>query len=177
MSNPAPQIFFDASGLIKRYSPERGADLVDEIFNVSPTGRMACSYLGILEVISILIRQRNDKRLPRPAFEQAMAEFEAEVASNSQFTKSSVSDALLKSAIPFLAKHNLNATDTVILLSALNLQKSLRQSGEDLILCAADNRLARAAEAEGIKVFNPETDTLDTLRQMLGVDQQAPSQQ
>ncbi len=86
MSNTAPQIFFDASGLIKRYSSERGANLVDEIFNLSPTERMACSYLGILEVISILIRQRNDKRLPRPVFEQAMAEFEAEIANNSLFT-------------------------------------------------------------------------------------------
>lgn len=138
---------------------------------------MACSTLGMLEVISILLRQYNGKRLARPAFTQAMAEFETEVASNSQFVKTSVDDALLKAAIPLLAKHNLNASDTVILLSAVNLQLSLQQKGDNLILCAADKRLARAAMAEGLMVFNPEIDSIARLHQLLGVSVSNPAQE
>ena len=130
---------------------------------------MACSHLGVLEVISILIRQNNDKRLPRPEFEQAMAEFEAEAADNPEFTKTPVNDALLRAAIPFLAKHNLNSSDTIILLSALNWRQQLQQAGEDLIFCVTDKRLARAAAAEGLTVFNPETDTIARLHQLLGI--------
>lgn len=160
-------VFFDTSGLIKRYSPEPGADLVDEIFKLTPIKLMACSHLGILEVISILIRQKNDKRLPRPEFEQAMAEFEAEAANNPEFIKTSVTDSLLQSAIPFLAQHNLNSSDTIILLSALKWRQQLQQAGEDLIFCVTDKRLARAAIAEGLTVFNPESDSITRLRQLL----------
>lgn len=167
MSEPILRIFFDASALIKRYSPESGSDVIDDLFNLIPTGRMACSTLGMLEVISILLRQYNGNRLQRPAFEQAMAEFETEVASSPQFVKTSVDDALLKAAIPLLAKHNLNASDTVILLSAVNLQLSSQQKGQGLILCAADKRLVRAAIAEGLTVFNPEKDSITRLQQLL----------
>lgn len=117
MSEPTLRIFFDASALIKRYSPEPGSDVIDGLFNLIPTGRMACSTLGMLEVISILLRQYNGNRLLRPAFEQL----------------------------------------------------SLQQKGGRLILCAADKRLARAAIAEGLTVFNPETDSIPRLHQLLGL--------
>ena len=160
-------VFFDASALIKRYAREAGAAVVDEIFLLAPASRLACSHLGVLEVFSILIRQHNDRRLSRSIFEQAIAECKSEVSNNPDFTKTSVNDALLTAAVDLLSKHNLNASDTIILLSAINLQLSLHQKGDDLILCVADKRLARAATVEGITVFNPETDTIPRLHQLL----------
>jgi len=172
-----PRIYFDASALVKRYSTENGTPLVNEVFRLVAKQQMICGLLGALEIIFILVRKRNDKRLSQPAYRQAMAEFKSEVMKNSDFLKTSVDDALLFSSAALIAKHNLNSNDCVILRSVLNLRDSLPQQQNEIILCTSDNRLARAAGAEGIRVFNPEKGTVDELRQLLGVDQQPPAQQ
>ena len=60
-------IYFDASALIKRYSQETGTPLVNEVFRLLPRSRMTCSTLGILEIVSVLVRKRNDGRLNQTA--------------------------------------------------------------------------------------------------------------
>ena len=154
------RVYFDASALIKRYSQEVGTPLLNEVFErVLPT-HMTCSVLGILEVVSILARKRNDGRLSQSLFEQAMAEFRSEVVDSEEFLPTSIDDALLLSATGLITKHNLNATDAAILRSALNLHQALRAQGDDLILWVSDKRLARAAQGEGLVVFDPEIETM-----------------
>jgi len=164
-----PWIYFDASALIKRYSKEKGTSLVNEAFRHIPPNRMSCSTLGILEIISILVRKRNNGRLNQALFEQAMVEFRAEVIDQDEFSATSVNDTVLLSALELIAKHNLNATDAVILRSALNLHQILREGNEELILWTSDRRLVRAAQAEGLTVFNPEEETIERLHQLLEV--------
>ncbi len=160
-------IYFDASALIKRYSQETGTPLVNEVFRHLPLSRMTCSTMGILEIISVLVRKRNDGRLNRALFEQAMIEFRAEVIDHEEFLATSVNDALLLSALDLIAKHNINATDAVILRSVLNLRPTLREEGSEVTLWTADKRLARAAQREGIAAFDPEVETMGRLRQLL----------
>ncbi|MCD6335752.1 MAG: type II toxin-antitoxin system VapC family toxin [Candidatus Latescibacteria bacterium] len=160
-------IYFDASALIKRYSQESGTPLVNEGFHHLPPNRMTCSTLGILEIISILVRKRNDGRLNQALFEQAMIEFRAEVIDHEEFSATSVNDTLLLSALDFIAKYNLNATDAVILHSALNLRQVLQERGDELSLWTSDKRLVRAARGEGIEVFDPEEETIGSLHQLL----------
>jgi hypothetical protein len=81
-----------------------------------------------------------------------------------------------RASLSLVLKHNINASDAVVLRSAINWRDSLKQPSEDLMLWTSDNRLARAAAAEGIKVFNPEKETEETLRQLLGIPQQSPEQ-
>ena len=50
---------------------------------------------------------------------------------------------------------------------ALALQQALLSTGDDLILCASDKRLLRAAQAENLKVFDPEIDTKEHLQQLV----------
>ena len=128
---------------------------------------MTCSVLGILEVTSILIRKRNDNRLPSALFGQAMIDFRAEVIDSRDFAITSVHDAGLLSALELIITHNLNATDAIILRSVLDIQAALRVAGHTVLLCAADKRLIRAAKAEGIPVFDPETDTQQDLARLL----------
>ena len=163
MNNPILRVFFDASALVKRYSSEPGTALLNELFTLLPIEKMACSMLGILEVISILVRKRNDRRLIASALYQVLADFDAEIVANQQFHKTSVHNALLISATALIQKHNLNSADTIILRSALNLQQALLQNNEALLLWTSDKRLARAASAEGLRVFDPEIETLGTL--------------
>lgn len=167
-----PWIYFDASALIKRYSQETGTSLVNEMFRHIPPNRMTCSTLGILEIVSILVRKRNDGRLSQALFEQAMLEFRAEVIDHEEFSATSVNDALLFSALELIARHNLNTTDAVILRSALNLRQILQEGEEELMLWTSDKRLAHAARDEGLTVFNPEEETMGRLHQLLGVSEQ-----
>ena len=168
-------LYFDASALIKRYSQETGTPLVNEVFRLLPRSRMTCSTLGILEIVSILVRKRNDGRLNQTLFEQAMIEFRAEVIDHEEFSAASVSDALLLSALDLIAKHNLNATDAVILRSALNLQQVLREAGDELMLWTSDKRLVRAAQGEGLTAFDAEEETIGHLHQLLGVSERSGS--
>lgn len=164
MNNHMWHSYFDASALAKRYTTESGTALVNEAFNLLAREKMYCSTLGLLEVVSILIRKRNDGRLARPLFRQAMAAFKSEVITNVAFQKSSVDDALLLLSFDLLEQHNLNSADTIILRSALNLQQALQLTNEALVLWTSDKRLARAAAAEGLQVFDPEIETIATLQ-------------
>ncbi len=168
-------VYFDASALIKRYSQEIGTPLINEIFRLIPLGRMVCASIGILEIVSILTRKVNDGRLDRALFNQAMIEFKAEVVDHGDFAATPINDALLFSALELIAKHHLNATDTIVLRSALDLRQALQASGDDLVLCASDKRLLRAAQVEGIQSFDPETFTKEQLHQIFGLSGSATS--
>lgn len=160
-------IYFDASALIKRFTVETGTDQINEVFRHIPTSQMACSKLGILEIVSVLIRKKNDRRLPQSLFEQAMIEFRAAVIDDPDFAIVPVHDALLSSALQLITAHNLNATDAIILRSAIELHEALVPEGHSLILCAADKRLVRAARAEGLVAYDPEQETVQDFRRLL----------
>ena len=159
--------FFDASALAKRYSPETGTPLINAAFRYCPDNRMTCSTIGVLEIVSILARKHNDGRLNPALFRQAMVEFRAEVIDGKDFAVTAVTDALLLSALSLIPKHNLNATDAVILRSVLDLKRSVHSAGEDVILLTADKHLARAAQNEGLTVVDPETASIKQLRQLI----------
>ena len=162
-----PWVYFDASALIKRYTQEKGTSLVNEAFRLLGPSHMACSIISILEIVFALVRKRNDGRLDQALFEQAMIEFRNEVIDQEEFVTTSVNDSLLFSALDLIAKYSLNATDAVILRSALILRQALT---EDLTLWASDRRLGRAAQDEGLVVFDPEGETMDRLHQLLGTE-------
>jgi predicted nucleic acid-binding protein len=161
-------IFWDASALVKRYTAEPGAALVREAFRLVPLSRMACSQLGILEVVSVLVRHRNDGWLNQELFEQSMTEFRSEVIDNSGIRVVAVGSQFLLPSVQAIERHNLNATDAIVLVSALELGRNLRVTGQEQVLWTADQRLRRAAQAEGLRCFDPESETLNNVRQMMG---------
>jgi len=66
-------------------------------------------------------------------------------------------------ALPLIETHSINATDAIILRLALNLAVRLRGAGHDLVLVASDQRLLRAAQAEALLTFDPETQSHSVL--------------
>ena len=161
-------IYFDASALIKRYAPEAGTPLINTAFDQVYPAHMTCATLGLLEVVSILVRKRNDGRLSQAAYDQALVDFRAEIIERAEFRLAALSDGVALSALNFIARHNLNATDAIVLRSALDLQQALLSAGDEVVLWTADKRLVRAAQREGLTTFDPETDTLDDFRRMWG---------
>ncbi len=59
--------------------------------------------------------------------------------------------------------YSLNSVDAMVLRSALDVAAERHNIGDVLVLVASDQRLLRAAQAEGLQIFNPEQDSQQTL--------------
>ena len=97
--------YFDANALAKRYSTETGTGLINELFRCVSVAQMTCLTLSILEVMSILVRKKNDGRLSPIAFDQAMINFRSELINNKEFAKAPINDLLVMSAFGFIGEH------------------------------------------------------------------------
>jgi hypothetical protein len=106
-------------------------------------------------------------RLPKAAFDQAVVNFRAELIDTPEFIPAAINDALVFSALDFIAKHNINSTDAVILRSVLNVKEELEAIGDQIVLLTSDKRLAKAARNENVIVFDPEVETLASLQKLL----------
>jgi predicted nucleic acid-binding protein len=92
-----------------------------------------------------------------------MAEFRAEVIETPDFTLHTVTNDMVRTSLPLIEQHALNATDALILRCAQQIAEALRAVGDDVVLVASDTRLIRAAQATGLLTWNPEIDTQATL--------------
>jgi predicted nucleic acid-binding protein len=150
--------YWDASALVKRYAPEIGTPLVNNLFAHVGLDRMMCLVIGTGEVISIFVRKKNANLISEAAFSQALVDFRTEVIDTVAFKLVLVEDALVVASYPLIEKYSLNATDALVLRSVLDATATLQPAGDNVILLTSDLRLLHAAQGEGITTFNPETD-------------------
>ncbi|MBM3238445.1 type II toxin-antitoxin system VapC family toxin [Candidatus Poribacteria bacterium] len=159
--------YFDASGLAKRYSSEVGTPLVNYLFANVTSNRMMCLTIGACEVVWIFVRKKNRGDITSTAFNQAIVDFQTEVINAAGFTLISAEDELVIASFDLIEEHSINSTDAILLNSALNIAADLRRAGNDLVVVAADERLLRAARAEGLETFNPEKNSQADLDALL----------
>lgn len=157
----------DASALVKRYAVEKGSALMHRLFTQAVPTRLSCLMLGAAEVFASLVWRRNDGRLALPQFTLASAAFLNEVLQANSFTKHPAANPLIERAIGLLPTHPINSNDAIVLQAALDLAAAHRISGNDLVLVAADQRLLNAAQAEGLVIFDPETQPQPDLDKLL----------
>ena len=156
--------YLDASALVKRYTRESGSDKMLFLFRNVPLARLSCLTIGAMEVFWICVRKRNDGRITDHQFERAVTHLRREVINNqSNFRKISVPDSLVWDSMRLIETYSLNSVDAMVLRSALNIAAELRSTDDTLVLVASDQRLLRAAQTEGLPVFNPEIDSQQTL--------------
>ncbi len=151
--------YLDASALVKRYIVETGSPLTNYLLDNVTKSRLMALYIGIGEVTSVIVRRHNAGAINDADFVQALANFKAEVADAPDFLLKSVEDSIVRASLDFIEHHSINATDAIVLRSALDVADALRNAGDDLVLVASDARLVRAAQLEGLVTFNPELDT------------------
>jgi hypothetical protein len=120
------------------------------------------------EVMSILVRKRNAGTISIAEFAQAAASFKSEIVDAKSITKVSVTSRLVTASFPLIAAHSINSTDALILKSALAIARRLRSAGNDLVLVASDQRLLRAAQAERLATFDPESQDQAALAALVG---------
>lgn len=156
--------YLDASALVKRYTEEIGSDKVDFLFQNVPLNRLMCLAIGVAEVFSICVRKRNDGRITRHHFEQAVGYLDNEVINiKSDFETVPAENVLIWKSIGLMDTHSINSVDAILLCSALDIATNLRNEQNELILIVSDQRLLRAAQTEGLLCFNPETDSQEML--------------
>ena len=158
--------WLDASALVKRYVREKGTPLINHLFTQTSPRLLVCLLEGIGETVSILVRRKNQGVLTPQVYRQVLSELRAEISENADVEKVYQTRAQVATSWQWIEQHSLNSTDSVILQCTLDKANELRADGHDLILVSADARLLRAANAEGILIFNPETDSqavLDSL--------------
>ncbi len=156
--------YFDASALVKRYTEEIGSDKIDFLFQNVPSNRLMCLAIGVAEVFSICVRKRNDGRITRHHFEQAVGYLDNEVINiESNFETIPAENGLIWKSIGLMDTHSINSVDAILLCSALDIADDLRKKKNELVLIASDQRLLRAAQTEGLLCFNPETNSQEML--------------
>jgi uncharacterized protein len=163
-----PNLFYlDASALGKRFAPEAGSSLVHEVFAKVQPDRITVLSIGLLEVASILVRKRNSGSITPANYSAAVAQFNSELMKSTAIVRVTAHDVLVLRSLPFIERHSLNATDAIVLQSAVDLAASERATGNDLILVSSDRRLIYAAQAEGLVTFDPETQTTAELNALI----------
>lgn len=163
-----PIILWDASGLVKRYYAETGSPTVLKIFEQIPLSRMYCTFWGYAETFAILHRKRNAGILSSATFTKAATKLQEDVLASGDFGVLTIEDDRVLVGLSFVIRHNLNSNDAAILATYLRFQASLPPGSPVCLLAAADQRLIRAFEAEGLKTLNPERLTVDEVTSLMG---------
>ncbi|MGH9751274.1 MAG: type II toxin-antitoxin system VapC family toxin [Blastocatellia bacterium] len=153
--------------MAKRYVHEIGTPLVNHLFNQAQAASMVCLLESIGEVISVFVRGRNAKLISATMFRQVSLRFDREITYRNDVEKIRPKKLQVIDSWKLIEKHSINSSDAIILRCALYRAALLRAGGDDLILVSSDLRLIRAAKAEGLITFNPETDDQQTLDSLI----------
>jgi predicted nucleic acid-binding protein len=160
-------LYLDASALVKKYVAEQGSLMIHAIFKQMAMDRLMGLHLGIGECISVMVRRKNAGMISLNTYAHAMLKLNVEILNSSDFRLLPVDDQTIFESFSFIEKYSLNATDAVVLESALRQQQALNLNGHDLILLVSDVRLLNSAQAEGLTTFNPETASEQDLANIL----------
>jgi len=151
--------YFDSSGIVKYYIPERGSSWVNQLVSARTTtgewaNEIAIASLGIVEVSAAIARRRRMKEIPQRLQERTLAQFSKDF--RHRYTIVPATDQTIELALTLTQRHPLRAYDAVQLATALILNRSLLAYGlPALTFVSADDVLCDAARAEGLLAENP----------------------
>lgn len=147
-------LFFDSSGLVKRYVAEAGTAWVQGLTNPSTGHRRFIAQITGVEMMAAVTRRLRRGDLAPAEAATALAEIQADFGRD--YLLLEVSLPRVREAMALAERHGLRGYDAVQLAMALFLRGRCRLSGmPDPLLIAADGELNRAAGAEGFTVDDP----------------------
>jgi predicted nucleic acid-binding protein len=136
--------FIDTSALFKRYIPEAGTDILDDIFKNN--GNFYISDVTIIEVISNLKRKNEiTKELSNSIYKKIKSEFFNDIASGNLKTIGILSETIIE-AINLIDTKYLTPLDSIQLATALRLNA---KNGNTVFVCS-DKKLCTLAEKCGL---------------------------
>ena len=118
--------------------------------------QMVTTILGYSETFAAILRKHNQGVLAVTAFTAAQEALRNEVIDDPEFAVLGLEFDDIFDGIELVRRHNLNSSDAAILQAYLKHATPMRRSVVS-VLVASDQRLLRAAKAEGLDVLNPES--------------------
>jgi hypothetical protein len=146
--------YLDASALVKRYVDEVGSDWLRGIIASGQPALLFTSRMTIVEVVSAFARRAREGSLSSAELVIARDAFRGDCLNEYQIMPPTMT--VIDLACVLLEQHPLRAYDATHLATALSAQQFLATQGyPPLTFLSADDRLNRAATAEGLEVDNP----------------------
>jgi hypothetical protein len=104
----------------------------------------------------VLLRKRNRGDITPGAFLIATSSLRNDVLLSPGFSLVAVDDAAILAGLPLMERYHVNATDAAILATLLDHISAGPHADGIPVVVATDQRLLRAAEAEGLRTLDPE---------------------
>lgn len=142
--------YLDASAWVKRYYQEDGTSWIQSLFTHKQV--LACSSLGMIEVMATLSRKRKALEISLSQFKLKAQELEDDWK---HFIQVQMTDAIVHIAKELTMKLSLRGSDAVHLSSALLLQRRFAKKSEQLIMITSDYELKEAAKSSRLDVIDP----------------------
>ena len=155
-----PLLYFDTSGLMKRYVREVGSNRVDALLiQATP----AISSIGRVEMASALARRVRERTMTVERRDEIYAQFLSDLSAAILVVPD---EALLARAseLPWISPPDapLRALDAIHLASALTVFEEFpAETGDRGTIVTADRQLQREAEHAGLSVIDPEAQDHD----------------
>lgn len=144
--------YLDTSALIKRYVDEVGSDWLRATLDTQPS--VVIVHLTIVEVTSALMRRRREGALTPTEYTRVQNAFRSDCLCEYEMV-TAVGD-IIDQANRLLERQPLRAYDAVHLATAVVAnQQLLANDLAPLTFLSADDRLNKAASAEGLTIDNP----------------------
>lgn len=153
--------YLDPSAWIKRYCLEKGSEAIQDFFDQRPV--VACSALGLIEVLSTLARKKKAGEMQEASFREKSREAEHDFA---LFYALYLTPQLLNLARKLPEQFALRGADTVHLASACFFRNQFVGTETEVRIITSDAELATAAEQSGFIVINPERDAIERIRRV-----------
>jgi len=147
-------LFFDSSGLLKRYVAEKGTNWVISQLRPSAQNDVFVASMTGIEIVSAIMRRVKGKSINQSTANKACRRFKNDF--DNRFIVIDLTPHIVEEGILLARKYSLRGYDTAQLAVAINTKNRLVKGGvSDFTFVSADNDLNSAAQAEGLTVDNP----------------------
>lgn len=147
-------LFFDSSGMVKRYINETGTVWVQSLNDLQAGHDRVIAEITGVEMTAAVTRRL--RRGDTTAADAASAIINIEADFSGDYFLLETSQSRIREAMSLTQKHGLRGYDAVQLATALFLRVQCRTLGQpDPIVITSDVELAAAAVAEGLTVNDP----------------------
>jgi predicted nucleic acid-binding protein len=144
--------YADSSALVKKYVNENGSDWTLQA--LAAPAVVITAQLTLIEIASALNRRVRDGTVTAYDYARLVNDFRDDCRDRFQIV--TFDQALVNLSWAVLERHALRAYDAIHLASALVMDRQLVEAGLTApVFLAADDRLLKAAQAEGLAVDNP----------------------
>jgi predicted nucleic acid-binding protein len=158
-------VFWDASALVKAYSPEDGTPNVERALALRNVRGFVTDFVS-LEVLTALGKKLRTGEISRSAYRKRVDEFRRDFLSG--FDRIDVEERTREHSHELAEKYRMFGTSAMDLLHLASARQAAAICHpRPLVMLCADKPLLDAARSEGFAVYNPETHPQSVLRSAL----------